>query len=118
MTEDEPLDPKVEAVRRKLVRLLAVSGGVMVLGFAAFIVAVVYRLNAGEGSAPQDVRGVSAAPGAPGAAVALDLPEGAEITGTAVSDHRIALTLRLPDGRRVIRVHDTGGRMVVEYVLQ
>ena len=104
---DEPLDPKVEAVRRKLVRLLAVSGGVMVLGFAALIVAIVYRLNAGEGSVI-----------APAAAVELALPEGAAVAGTAVSEGRIALTLRMPDGRRLIRVHDTSGRLVVQYDLK
>lgn len=110
---DEPLDPRVEAVRRKLVRLLAVGGGVMVLGFAALVVAVVYRVNAGSDSArPAAVSApVTLAP------VALAVPAGARVTGTAVSDGRIALTLTLPDGRRVIRVHDTRGQLVVQYDL-
>ena len=104
----EPLDPKVEAIRRKLVRLLAVSGAIMVMGFVAIVIAVVYRLNGGDDSAGT----VTAGP------VPLVLPQGARVTGTAVSDSRIALTLSLPDGRRVIRVHDTGGRLVVQYDLE
>ena len=104
--KDEPLDPKVEAVRRKLVRLLAVSGGVMLLGFAALIVAVLYRLNA--------------EPDVPVAAGTREIavPDGATVLSTAISANRVALTLRLPDGSRVIRVHDTEGRLVVEYALR
>ena len=110
MNEDEPLDPKVEAVRRKLVRLLAVSGGIMVVGFAAVVIAIVYRLNAPADSGPVNARTVGP--------VMLTLPQGATVTGTAVSNERIALTLALPDGRRLIRVHDTGGRLVVQYDLE
>ena len=108
---DAPLDPHVEAVRRKMVRLLVWGGGVMALGFAALVVAVVYRLNAGDGSSASIVA-------TPPVSATIALPEGAEVTGTAVSDARIALTLRLPDGRRLIRVHDTRGRLVVQYTLE
>ena len=102
---EEPLDPKVEAVRRKLVRLLVVSGGIMALGFAALIIAVVYRLNAGDDIV---VAGN----------VDLVLPEGAEIVDTAIGSSRLAVTMRLPDGRREIRVFDTSGRLVVTYTLK
>ncbi|MEM1317529.1 MAG: hypothetical protein AAGF29_04630, partial [Pseudomonadota bacterium] len=43
--DEEPLDPKVEAVRQKLVRLLLVSGGIMLLGFLAVFAAIVYKIN-------------------------------------------------------------------------
>ena len=33
--DDEPLDPKVEVIRQKLVRLLMVSGGIMLLDYYA-----------------------------------------------------------------------------------
>ncbi len=54
MTEtdkDDELDPAMEAVRRKLVRLLLVSGSVMALGFVAVIVAVIYRVSEQSASA-------------------------------------------------------------------
>jgi len=44
--EDEgELDPAMERVRRKLVRLLIVSSGIMVLGLAAVVVGIFYRVS-------------------------------------------------------------------------
>ena len=46
--EDEaPLDPAAARLRRKLVRLLFVSGGIMMLGLIAVFAAIVYKLNEG-----------------------------------------------------------------------
>lgn len=42
---DDELDPAVERIRRRLVRLLAVSSGIMVLGFASVVIAVLYRIS-------------------------------------------------------------------------
>lgn len=42
--DEEPLDPAVERVRRKLTRLLVVSTAIMGLGFASVALAVFYRL--------------------------------------------------------------------------
>lgn len=107
--EDEPLDPQIEALRLRLMRLL--RGG-LILGFGALavVVALVYRFaGPADRAAPP--------PPAPGAAVAVALPEGARVVGTAVGTDRLALTLELPDGRTVIRVVDTGGRPIVTYTL-
>ena len=75
-TEDEaPLDPAAERLRRKLVRLLFVSGGIMMLGFIAVFAAIVYKLNergqgAGRLSAASPVEASIAVP--PGYRVASD----------------------------------------------
>jgi hypothetical protein len=42
--EDKPLDPEMEKVRRKMVRLLGVSIGVMFLGVMAVLAGVVYKV--------------------------------------------------------------------------
>ena len=42
--DEKPLDPEVEKVRRKMVRLLAVSIGIMFIGVMAVLGAIVYRL--------------------------------------------------------------------------
>ncbi|MCF3931968.1 hypothetical protein L1787_00895 [Acuticoccus sp. M5D2P5] len=77
---DEELDPAMEAVRRKLVRLLLISGGVMLIGFAAVILAVIYRVSESTTSAPV-VEEVS-------------LPLAAEeVTNAAVTGDRIVLTI-------------------------
>jgi hypothetical protein len=43
--DDAPLDPAAERLRRKLVRLLFVSGGIMVLGLIAVFAAIVYKIG-------------------------------------------------------------------------
>lgn len=47
--DEKPLDPEVEKVRRKMVRLLAVSIGIMIIGVMAVLAAVVYRVSQSEG---------------------------------------------------------------------
>ena len=44
--EEKPLDPAVERVRAKMVRLLAVSMGIMFVSIFAVLAAVIYRINA------------------------------------------------------------------------
>ena len=46
--EDAPLDPAAKRLRRKLVRLLFVSGGIMMAGLIAVIAAIVYKLGKAE----------------------------------------------------------------------
>jgi len=47
--EDEgELDPAMERVRRKLARLLFISTGIMVLGLAAVVAGIVYRVSERE----------------------------------------------------------------------
>ena len=43
--EEQPLDPAMERVRRKMIRLLAVSIGIMVIGLMAVLAAIVYKIN-------------------------------------------------------------------------
>lgn len=53
--EDKPLDPTMERVRRKMVRLLAVSLGVMFIGVMAVLAAVVYKIRTGGDEEAQTV---------------------------------------------------------------
>ncbi len=72
-------------------RLLFVSGGIMVLGLIAVFAAIVYKLNDGGNA----TRGH--APGAPVSAE-IAVPPGTEIVGTALYGGRALLTLRAQDG--------------------
>ena len=45
MRSRAPLDPAAERLRRKLVRLLFVSGGIMMLGLIAVFAAIVYKVG-------------------------------------------------------------------------
>ena len=43
--DEQPLDPAMERVRRKMIRLLAVSIGIMVIGLMAVLAAIVYKIS-------------------------------------------------------------------------
>ncbi|WMS44748.1 hypothetical protein RDV64_10350 [Acuticoccus sp. MNP-M23] len=77
--EDEgELDPAMERVRRKLVRLLIVSSSIMILGFAAVVAGIFYR--------------VSEMDSGPAAAVALEFGT-ADLIAVSAGDDQIVLTI-------------------------
>ena len=45
--DEKPLDPAMENVRKKMVRLLAISLGVMMVGLMAVLGAIVYKISGG-----------------------------------------------------------------------
>lgn len=53
--DEKPLDPEVEKIRRKMVRLLAVSIGIMIVGVMAVLAAVVYRIAQSDAPADEPV---------------------------------------------------------------
>ena len=55
--DDAPLDPAAERLRRKLVRLLLVSGGIMMLGLIAVFAAIVYKLSERGGGVASRLHG-------------------------------------------------------------
>ena len=55
LAEEAPLDPAAERVRRKMVRLLAVSIGIMFVGVFAVLAAIVWQL--GEATTSSLTRG-------------------------------------------------------------
>src|SRR5215207_10091943 len=90
--DDAPLDPAAERLRRKLVRLLFVSGGIMMLGFIAVFAAIVYKAGKiGEGGTP-------ALSAASPADVRIAVPLGHRVAATSLDGERALLTLIAPDG--------------------
>jgi hypothetical protein len=89
--EEKPLDPAVEAVRKRLARLLMVSIGIMMIGLFAVLGAIVYRL--------QD-RAPAMQPDA-----AIMLPQGAAIISESLDGDRILLRLKLADGAEMMVIH-------------
>lgn len=91
--EDKPLDPVMENVRRKMMRLQLVSGGIMFLMFLAVLAAIVYKINTRE-SKP-------------------DATLSASSSGVAVpSDAPVKATVALPDGFAVSAVSQSGGQIL------
>ena len=91
--DEKPLDPAAERLRRKLVRLLFVSGGIMVLGLIAVFASIVYKLN--ERAPNASSAAFSAASQVEGQIV---VPAGYRIVASALDGERALLTLAAPDG--------------------
>ena len=118
--EEQPLDPAMERVRRKMIRLLAVSIGIMVIGLMAVLAAIVYKIN-------QPVEDVAVAPGTVptaqplGAALAgesITLDPGTRILSHNLSDNTLSLETRLANGTRQILIYDVTTKRVVARIAE
>lgn len=102
--DDKPLDPAVERVRRKMMRLMAISVGIMMVGLMAVLFAIVYKISArGEQSVNVTDRFETV----------LELPKGARIASQSLSGDRLTLLVEHADGRQTIILFDTAKRGVV-----
>ena len=90
--EDEPLDPAVERVRRKLARLMLVSVGTLGLGVIGILAAVIWR-----SSEPPAVGDVDQT---------IGLLPGATVRNTALDGDRVAVTIDLADGTTEVITFD------------
>lgn len=104
--DETPLDAATERLRRKMVRLLAISVATMMLGVMAVLGAVVYKLN--QDAAVPD-------PSAPPVEIAL--PQGASIADIALDGDEALLRLGGTEEGTLLRIDlRTGaviGRLVV-----
>jgi hypothetical protein len=105
-TEEKPLDPAVERVRRKLVRFVAINLGILLLALMAVVGALVYR------SGGDEVRQASPREGEllTGEIV---LPAGVRVLSHALSGDRLTLHAEFSDGRRALFIYDVAGRRMI-----
>ncbi|MDL2400682.1 hypothetical protein [Rhizobium mayense] len=109
--EEKPLDPALESVRRKMVRLQIVSAAIMVVSLMAVFGAVVYKtmrpVPKAAGSTASNVP--SDAP----VAVTAALPKGFTVQSTALSGSQVLFYGTLASGQRQAVIFDYGiGRIV------
>ena len=113
--DEQPLDPAMERVRRKMIRLLAVSIGIMVIGLMAVLAAIVYKISQPVPEVATAVR--SGVPGQPlGAAMAgeaITLDPGTRILSHNLANNTLSLETRLADGTRQILLYDIATKRVV-----
>jgi hypothetical protein len=107
---EAPLDPAAERLRRKLARLLMVSGGFMVLGLLAVFAAILYRLGGGEG-------GEGAAFPASAVEASLPIPQGARLLAADLDGERALLTLQTPGGPLLMLIDLPTGHIAGRYAL-
>ncbi|MFK5977730.1 MAG: fimbrial protein [Rhizobiaceae bacterium] len=106
--EEKPLDPAVERVRKRMLRMMIVSVGIMLVGLMAVLGAIVYKLGqygkettpAAASSTPLDV------PESAGIIGQIDIPEGAKILSATKDGQQILLTLQLANGQQQLWLYD------------
>ena len=119
--DEKPLDPEMEKVRRKMVRLLAVSIGVMFIGLMAVLGAIVYKFTQADDVSASGTliaeSEMSVPSGAPVEGVAA-LPAGFTVESVSLDGARIGFFGRAEDGSRRLIIHDvTAGRIVADIVV-
>lgn len=119
--EDEPLDPVMERVRVKMVRLLGISIGLMLLALITVLGAVVYKIN--QDSDAEDTQTDASVPVNQGIAnpmlaeeVDVELPTGAIVITSALSGSRLMLNLLMGDGAQQVWIIDLQSGDVISRV--
>lgn len=113
--DEKPLDPAMESVRRKMVKLQLVSGGVMLLMFMAVLAAIVYKITrTDEVARPAAPSGLPVPSDQPMSAVA-NLPAGFTVLSADLSGSQILFYGTMADGTRKALVFDlTVGRIIAD----
>ncbi|MFS8044350.1 hypothetical protein [Rhizobium sp. BR 314] len=109
--EEKPLDPALEKVRRKMIRLQIVSAAVMVVSLMAVFGAVVYKTMK-QPAKPASQTSANIPSDAPAAVQAL-LPAGFTVQATALSGNQVLFYGTLASGQRQAIIFDYAiGRIV------
>ncbi len=110
--EDKPLDPVMENVRRKMIKLQLVSAGVMVVMLMVVLSAIVYKLTRPGKVETVQTTSVAVPGDAPVVATAA-LPAGFEVSDVALSGGQILFYGSVPGGERKAIVFDIAASRVV-----
>ena len=117
--QDEPLDPAMEAVRRKMIRLQVVSGAVMFISLMAVFGAVVYKAMGSKSEAPAATSTTMQVPTDGGMLSATaSLPEGFVLSNTSYSGGDILFEGRTANGTRKALVFNiASGRFIADVTI-
>lgn len=112
--EEEPLDPVMENVRRKMVRLQIVSSGVIIVSLMAVLLAVVYKVK--SRAEPEKLASPTgfAVPADQPLAARAALPAGFEIQSVSNSGSQILFWGTLRGERKAIIFDLAVGRIVAD----
>lgn len=111
--EEKPLDPAMENVRRKMVRLQIVSGAIMFVSLMAVFGAVVYKVTRTNPSQATASASSSVVPSDAPVTATASLPLGFKIEQTSLSGGQILFYGIAVDGKRKALVFDIKASRVV-----
>ena len=114
--EEKPLDPEMEKVRRKMVRLLAVSLGVMFIGVMAVLVGVVYKVMETPEEEQTASTGVLTVPTGESLEVKVKLPQGFIINDVSLDGSRVLFFGENTDGSRSAYIFDVQSLSLVAQI--
>ncbi|WEX89283.1 hypothetical protein PZN02_001844 [Sinorhizobium garamanticum] len=117
--EEKPLDPAMENVRRKMVRLQLVSAGVMLVMLMAVLGTIVYKLTrTNDGAEAAPMAAVNVPGDAPVSAIAA-LPAGFSVSNVALSGSQVLFYGSLPGAEpRAIVFDIPAGRIVADITIR
>ena len=111
--QEEPLDPAMERIRRKMVLLQLVSGGILFVCFMAVLAAVVYKVSREPETAPVAATGFEVPADQPPTA-SVNLPGGFDVQSVSLSGSQM-LFYGAIDGQEKALVFDLSvGRIVAD----
>jgi hypothetical protein len=114
--DDQPLDPAMEKVRRKMIRLQIVSGAVMFISLMAVFGAVVYK--AVGPSRTTTTAATNAVPSDAPVAATASLPQGFTIETVSFANGDMLFYGRLANGTRKALVFNVqAGRFVADITI-
>lgn len=117
--EEKPLDPEMEKVRRKMVRLLVVSIGIMILGVMAVLAGVVYKVIGPEDEPQPAVTDTLTVPSDAPRRLSASLPAGFSVEQVALDGTRILFYGSNAAGaNRVVILDIASGTIIAEIDLQ
>ncbi|OJF92242.1 hypothetical protein [Pararhizobium antarcticum] len=116
--EEKPLDPAMENVRRKMIKLQVVSVGVMLVMLMAVLGTIVYKVTRPSGGPSSQASSASVPSDAPVAGIAA-LPAGFTVSDVALADGQILFYGSLAGGERKAFVVDiANGRIVADILVK
>ena len=111
--DDKPLDPVMERVRRKMVRLQIVSAATIVVSLMAVLGAVVYKASRGGADEAAPVAADLALPEGASLALTASLPKGSSFVSASLSANRVLIEAKTAAGATELHVFDmTAGRII------
>lgn len=111
--QEAPLDPAMERIRRKMVLLQLVSGGILFVCFMAVLAAVVYKVAQRPETAPAATAGNSVPADQP-LASSVTLPEGFEVQSVSLSGSQMLFYGAIGGQQKALVFDLTVGRIVAD----
>ena len=110
-----PLDPAMERVRRKMIRLLVVSISIMMIGLMAVLFAVVYKVGGGA----REVAGNATFSGNELTAQdRIEIPDNGDVVSASLNASRILLHVRSPARQELIVYDLESGKIIARVALE